>query len=126
MATLPDEEYFGPLLQVQRYADFGEALALANATRFGLSAGLLADDSGLFARFYREIRAGIVNWNRPLTGASSASPFGGVGQSGNHRPGAWYAADYCAHPVAGLEADRLQWPATLAPGLAESLTTGQP
>ena len=126
VATLPDEEYFGPLLQVQRYADFGEALALANATRFGLSAGLLADDSGLFARFYREIRAGIVNWNRPLTGASSASPFGGVGQSGNHRPGAWYAADYCAHPVAGLEADRLQWPATLAPGLAESLTTGQP
>jgi len=50
------------------------------------------------------VRAGVVNWNRPTTGASSAAPFGGIGASGNHRPSAFYAADYCAFPVAGLEA----------------------
>ena len=37
--------------------------------------------------------------------ASSAAPFGGVGQSGNHRPSAYYAADYCAYPVTSFESD---------------------
>lgn len=117
IALLPDEELFGPLLQVQRYRDFDHALQLANATRFGLSAGLISDRRDLFERFWREIRAGVVNWNRPLTGASSAAPFGGIGISGNHRPSAWYAADYCAYPVAGLESERAHLPAELAPGL---------
>ena len=80
------------------------ALKAANATRFGLSAGLLADDPALYARFFAEVRAGVVNWNRPTNGASSAAPFGGLGASGNHRPGAFYMADSCAYPVASLEA----------------------
>jgi succinylglutamic semialdehyde dehydrogenase len=79
-------------------------MAQANATRFGLAAGLISDDPALYDRFWRESRAGVVNWNRPTTGASSAAPFGGVGLSGNHRPSAYYAADYCAWPVASLEA----------------------
>ncbi|HJE70237.1 aldehyde dehydrogenase family protein, partial [Pseudomonas oryzihabitans] len=117
IADLPDEEVFGPLLQVQRYDDFDQALALANATRFGLAAGLLADDPALYERFWQGVRAGIVNWNRPLTGAASAAPFGGVGASGNHRPSAYYAADYCAFPVASLESDALTLPSQLPPGL---------
>jgi succinylglutamic semialdehyde dehydrogenase len=99
----PDEEYFGPLLQVVRARDFDAALDIANATRFGLAAGLIGGDQALYDRFWRGVRAGVVNWNRPTTGASSAAPFGGVGASGNHRPSAFYAADYCAFPVAGLE-----------------------
>jgi len=114
---LPDEEVFGPLLQVQRYTDFDHALALANATRFGLAAGLLADDPATYERFWQGVRAGIVNWNRPLTGAASAAPFGGVGASGNHRPSAYYAVDYCAFPVASLESEALSLPAQLPPGL---------
>ena len=117
VSGLPDQEYFGPLLQVQRYRDFDQAIQLANATCFGLSAGLISDRHELFERFWREARAGVVNWNKPLTGASSASPFGGIGLSGNHRPSAWYAADYCAYPVAGIEADNVQLPAELSPGL---------
>lgn len=117
ITELPDEEVFGPLLQVQRYTDFDHALALANATRFGLAAGLLADDPATYERFWQGVRAGIVNWNRPLTGAASAAPFGGVGASGNHRPSAYYAADYCAFPVASLESDALSLPAQLPPGL---------
>ncbi|MFO1447053.1 MAG: succinylglutamate-semialdehyde dehydrogenase [Opitutaceae bacterium] len=112
-----DEEIFGPLLQVIRVPDFAAALAEANATRYGLAAGLIADDAALYARFRDEVRAGIVNWNQPLTGASGAAPFGGVGQSGNHRPSGFFAADYCAYPVASIEVPELIRPASLPPGL---------
>ncbi|MET0239243.1 MAG: succinylglutamate-semialdehyde dehydrogenase [Sphingobium sp.] len=105
--AMSDEELFGPLLQIVRVGDFAAAMAAANDTRFGLSAGLIGGDRALYDRFWRESRAGIVNWNRPTTGAASSAPFGGVGLSGNHRPSAYYAADYAAWPVASLEAARI-------------------
>ena len=117
LEDLPDEEYFGPLLQVARYDTFEQAIRLANATRYGLAAGLLSDSAGEWEQFYRGIRAGIVNWNRQTTGASSSAPFGGIGASGNHRPSAYYAADYCAYPVATMELPRAELPAQLAPGI---------
>jgi succinylglutamic semialdehyde dehydrogenase len=117
IADPPDEEYFGPLLQVRRHATLEEALEWANRTRYGLSAGLLSDRAEDYEYFRRRIRAGVVNWNRQTTGASSSLPFGGIGASGNHRPSAWYAADYCAYPVASIEAPRCELPARLAPGL---------
>lgn len=100
-----DEELFAPLLQVRRVASFDAAIAAANATRYGLSAGLISNKSELWGRFLNRIRAGVVNWNRPTTGAAGSMPFGGLGASGNHRPSAYYAADYCAYPVASFEAD---------------------
>ena len=117
MANLQDEEVFGPLLQVTRYNNFDDALIIANNTRYGLAAGLLSENAKEYATFLRHIRAGIVNWNRPLTGASSAAPFGGIGSSGNHRPSAYYAADYCAYPQASLESATLTLPEKLSPGL---------
>lgn len=99
-----DEEVFGPLLQVIRVPDFDAALNEANNTRFGLAAGLISDDAKLFQHFEAEVRAGVLNWNRQTTGASGAAPFGGVGQSGNHRPAGYYAADYSAWPMASLVA----------------------
>ncbi|MCH2056384.1 MAG: succinylglutamate-semialdehyde dehydrogenase [Thalassotalea sp.] len=116
--ALPDEEHFGPLLKVFRYDDFDAAIAEANNTSFGLSAGLLADDKADYDYFFARIRAGIVNWNKQITGASGAAPFGGIGDSGNHRASAYYAADYCAYPVASVEADKIAMPATLSPGLS--------
>ena len=104
---VPDAEIFAPVLQVTRVRDFDAAIAAANATSFGLSAGLLADDPELWQRFLARSRAGVVNWNRPTTGAAANMPFGGLGQSGNHRPSAYYAADYCAYPVASFEADAI-------------------
>ncbi len=118
LADLPDEEHFGPLLQVLRYKSFDDALNIANHTRYGLAAGLLSENADEYAAFLRAIRAGIVNWNRPLTGASSAAPFGGVGASGNHRASAYYAADYCAYPQASLESATLALPEKLSPGLS--------
>lgn len=112
-----DLEIFGPLLQVFRVDSFNEAIALANNTRFGLSAGLLSNNKSLYEPFYKNIKAGIVNLNRPLTGAASNAPFGGTGLSGNHRPSAYYAADFCAYPVASLEADELSLPENVSPGM---------
>lgn len=114
---MPDEEHFGPLLKLVRYSEFDEAIKLANNTSFGLSAGLLADSKSDYDYFLARIRAGIVNWNRPITGASSAAPFGGIGQSGNHRASAYYAADYCSYPVSSVELDAVSLPSTLSPGL---------
>lgn len=113
----PDIEIFGPLLQVIRVNNFQEALDEANNTSYGLSAGLLSSNKKLYQQFYDQIQAGIVNWNRPITGASSGAPFGGIGASGNYRPSAWYAADYCSYPVSSLENDQLITPKTLPPGI---------
>ncbi|MFC3122977.1 succinylglutamate-semialdehyde dehydrogenase [Agaribacter flavus] len=116
-SELPDEEHFGPLLKVYRYKTFDQAIDEANNTKYGLSAGLLADDRSEYEYFLPRIRAGIVNWNRPITGASSAAPFGGIGESGNHRASAYYAADYCAYPVASVELEEIELPDNLSPGL---------
>ena len=101
---VPDEEMFAPFLSVTRVGSFAAAIEAANATRYGLSAGLVSDDPANWGRFIRRIRAGVVNFNRPTTGAAGDMPFGGLGASGNHRPSAYYAADYCAYPVASFEA----------------------
>ncbi len=115
--NLPDQEYFGPLLQIQRCRDLDHGIRLANQTRYGLAAGIITHQRKFYDQFLLESRAGIVNWNKPLTGASSAAPFGGIGASGNHRPSAYYAADYCAYPVASLEAEQAEMPGSLSPGM---------
>ena len=112
-----DAELFGPLLQVIRVSDFDALVAEANNTAYGLSAGLLSDDADLFDTFYRKVRAGIINWNRPTTGASGALAFGGIGWSGNHRPSGFYASDYCSYPVASIEHDKLVFPDQITPGI---------
>lgn len=124
--NVPDEEVFGPLLTVWRYSDFEDAIALANQTRYGLACGVITPHRDKFDQLLVEGRAGIINWNKPLTGAAGTAPFGGVGASGNHRPGAWYAADYCAWPVASLESESLSLPVTLSPGLDFSHHKEQP
>lgn len=104
----PDEEIFGPMLQVSRADSFEAALRAANNTAYGLSAGLITDNDEVWKRFWAGSRAGIVNRNRPTTGAASTMAFGGPGQSGNLRPSAYYAADYCAYPVATQAASKLE------------------
>ena len=102
---VPDEELFAPFLQVIRTPNLDAAITAANDTRFGLASGLICDNAGTWDYAQPRLRAGIVNWNKPTTGAASTLPFGGPGLSGNHRPAAYYAADYCAWPQAGQVAD---------------------
>lgn len=112
-----DEECFGPLLQVIWVKDFAAAIAAANATRFGLAAGLVGGSAADFDRFRRDVRAGVINWNRQTTGASGRLAFGGVGYSGNHRPAGYFAADFCSDPIASLEAAQLVATSSRLPGL---------
>lgn len=114
---IDDCEYFGPLLMVHRADDLEDAIAIANRTRYGLSAGFIGQNSLDFERFLRGVRAGIVNWNRQTTGASGKLPFGGVGISGNHHPSGYHAADYCSFPVASLESPSLSEDQNAFPGL---------
>lgn len=100
-----DEEIFGPVMQIIRVDSLEHGIELANKTRFGLSAGLISDKRENWDVFSRKIRAGVVNFNRSTTGASGALPFGGPGASGNHSPGAYYAADFCAWPIASQISD---------------------
>nr|WP_299598711.1 succinylglutamate-semialdehyde dehydrogenase [Sphingomonas bacterium] len=104
VADRRDGEIFGPVLQMIRVDDFEAAIAEANATRYGLCASLIGGAPELYNRFWASVRAGMVNWNRLIDGAASNAPFGGVGLSGNHRPGALYTADHCAYPVVSSEA----------------------
>lgn len=112
-----DEEYFGPLLQLIRTDNLEHSIKEANNTSFGLSAAIFSEDKKEYELFYKQSQAGIINWNTPTTGASSSAPFGGVGQSGNWRPSAFYAADYCNYPVASMETAILALPDVITPGV---------
>lgn len=117
LGGLPDEETFGPLLNVIRVGGLEEAIRAANATSYGLAAGFISRDAQAYEKFRKAVRAGVVNWNQPVNAASSALPFGGLGLSGNHRPSAYLAVDCCAYPVSSIEASELALPASLPPGL---------
>jgi succinylglutamic semialdehyde dehydrogenase len=114
----PDVELFGPLLQVIGVDDFDEAIAEANNTRFGLVASLVGGSPQEYNRFWANIRAGVVNWNRPTIGENAAAPFGGTGLSGNNRPGGYYMADSCAYPVSSAEMEQPR--ATIGVGLRDT------
>lgn len=113
----PDEELFGPFLKIIRVPTFEAAIEEANHTAYGLTAALFSSNPDKYRQFYHEIRAGVINWNHPTTGASSLAPFGGIGKSGNFRPSGYYAADYCAYPVASMESETLPLPKEITPGI---------
>ena len=80
---VPDEEMFGPVLQIIRVKDFDAAIDEANNTRFGLAASLIGGSPEQYDKFWANVRAGVINWNKPTNGAPSTAPFGGdrhVGQ----------------------------------------------
>jgi aldehyde dehydrogenase (NAD+) len=82
----PDEpvaqdEIFGPVLAVLRVRSFEEAVAVANATQYGLSAGIVTRDVGRALAFARRVDAGVIKVNQPTTGVAMNAPFGGVKNS---------------------------------------------
>jgi alpha-ketoglutaric semialdehyde dehydrogenase len=75
------EEIFGPVLPVLRVHDFGEAIALANGTRYGLAASLFTARTSYVHEFARRIQAGMIHINHG-TASQAHVPFGGVKDSG--------------------------------------------
>ena len=71
------EEIFGPCASVIRVADYDEALAVANDTEFGLSAGICTTSLKHASHFRRHIQAGMVMVNLPTAGVDYHVPFGG-------------------------------------------------
>jgi succinylglutamic semialdehyde dehydrogenase len=112
-----DEEIFGPVLKIQRFRELSDAIRLANDTKFGLAAGIVCRSRDSFEEFFRATKAGIVNWNQQLTGATTLAPFGGVKQSGNFRPAGFLSADYCSYAIASFEVEAPRLPDPPIPGI---------
>ncbi|MFH8221023.1 aldehyde dehydrogenase [Streptomyces sp. NPDC018057] len=83
-SALAREEIFGPVLSVLAFDDLDEAVALANATDYGLAAGLWTSDLSTAHRVSRALRAGTV-WVNCYEEGDLTVPFGGMKQSGNGR-----------------------------------------
>ena len=115
--NLPDEEYFGPLLQVIRSKNFDHAIEIANDTKYGLVSGVITKNKNLFWKAEAELKTGIVNWNRPTTGCASVVPFGGMGWSGCNRPSGYTTIEHCGHPTALHLTEVPELPSTLLPGI---------
>jgi succinylglutamic semialdehyde dehydrogenase len=96
-------EIFGPNVAIYKVDDFEEALRINNAPGFGLVMSLFTKNRALFEKALIEAQVGVLNLNRTTNGASSRLPFGGMNKSGNDRPSAHLAVQYCTVPVASLE-----------------------
>lgn len=96
-------EIFGPNVTFIPYDTIEEAIAIANATEYGLASAIFTRDHSLFDRCVEEIDSGLVNFNRSTVGASAKLPFGGVKNSGNYRPAALTTIDACVYQMASLE-----------------------
>ena len=75
------EETFGPVAPLVRVGSLDEAIELANSTPYGLGANIYTQDFKTILRCMREVKAGTVWFNDPLTD-NDAGPFGGFKQSG--------------------------------------------
>lgn len=96
-------EIFGPNVAIFTVDSFEEALAINNASGFGLVMSLFSKDRALYEKALIEAQVGVLNLNRTTNGASSRLPFGGMNKSGNDRPSAHFAVQYCSVPVSSLE-----------------------
>lgn len=96
-------EIFGPNVAIYRSSDFDETMNMVNSTGYGLVMALFSKSKALYEKALVDARVGLLNWNRTTNGASSKLPFGGMGKSGNDRPSAHFAIQYCSVPVASLE-----------------------
>ncbi len=96
-------EIFGPNVAIYNEGDFDSIMNMVNSTGYGLVMALFTKNKELYEQALFKARVGLLNWNRTTNGASSRLPFGGMGKSGNDRPSAHFAIQYCTVPVASLE-----------------------
>ena len=111
-----DTELFGPDLAVHVVRSEEHALELAARSRFGLAAAVFTASREAFERAVDALRVGVVCWNRPTAGASGRLPFGGVKDSGNHRPAGILAGLTCTQPIGLMLAPSPQDPVASWPG----------
>jgi acyl-CoA reductase-like NAD-dependent aldehyde dehydrogenase len=93
-----DEEIFGPVLIVEPYDDFEEAMAMVNRSRYGLQAGLYTRDAGRIMTAYRELEVGALIVGDTPTWRLDPMPYGGVKDSGLGREGLRWAIEEMTEP----------------------------
>lgn len=93
-----DEEAFGPVILVEPYDDFEQALADVNHSRYGLQAGLLTRDAGRILTAYRELEVGTLIVGDTPSWRLDPMPYGGVKDSGLGREGIRSAIDEMTEP----------------------------
>jgi acyl-CoA reductase-like NAD-dependent aldehyde dehydrogenase len=93
-----DEEIFGPVLTIEPYEDFEQALADANHSKYGLQAGLLTRDAGRILTAYRELEVGALIVGDTPSWRLDPMPFGGVKDSGVGREGVRSAINEMTEP----------------------------
>jgi acyl-CoA reductase-like NAD-dependent aldehyde dehydrogenase len=94
--TDPDAECFVPLLEIEAFADLTDAVAKHNASPFGLTASIFTRSQATFRALGDELTVGNLYANLPTTFSPSTLPFGGLGQSGNGRPGGRGFIRFCS------------------------------
>jgi acyl-CoA reductase-like NAD-dependent aldehyde dehydrogenase len=101
-----DEEVFGPVVAIEPYDDFEQAMAEVNHSKYGLQAGLLTRDAGLILTAYRELEVGALIVGDTPSWRLDPMPFGGVKDSGLGREGIRSAIEEMTEPrmlvIAGL------------------------
>ena len=90
-AKVSCEEVFGPVVTLTRFDSLDEAIELANATRYGLQAGIFTAASSAALRAAQKLEFGGVTINEAPTFRADQMPYGGVKASGNTREGPAYA-----------------------------------
>lgn len=112
-----DKEVFGPLLQIITVDSIEEAVRISNETEYGLAAGIVTENAEIYKYYYKNTKAGIINWNQQLTGSTTINPFGGIKGSGNFHAAGYLSVDYCAYGCASIESPKANIPKELSPGL---------
>ena len=96
-------EVIGPNIAVIGVDDLDHAVALANASQYGLVSSVFTKDQEIFQKCFNELEFGLVNWNESTITTSMRLPYMGLKKSGNHRPGELLAPLYCQQPVSTVQ-----------------------
>ena len=101
-SVVQQTEIFAPCVSIYTIDNTDHAIEIANQTTYGLALSVFTASEKEYEKIFQLSRTGIVNWNTGTVGASSKLPFGGILKSGNDRPSALFATQYCTYPVAEL------------------------
>ncbi|HEY5255805.1 MAG TPA: aldehyde dehydrogenase family protein, partial [Acidobacteriaceae bacterium] len=89
---------FGPVITIEPYEDFADALVAVNSSKYGLQAGLLTRDAGLIQKAYGALQVGALIVGDAPTWRLDSMPYGGVKDSGEGREGVRYAMEEMTEP----------------------------